>query len=49
MIKSIIAEKHETGKCTVTDEDKKKIEDITGQKWEDMWIGSPATPAGVGI
>ena len=49
MIKSIIAEKHETGKCTVTDEDKKKIEDITGQKWEDMWIGSPTTPAGVGI
>lgn len=38
-IKRIIKEKHETGSCTISDKDKKRIEKIAGQKWEDMWIG----------
>lgn len=38
-IKRVIAEKHETGTCEITPEEKKKIETIAGQKWEDMWIG----------
>lgn len=41
LIKEIIKEKHETGKCTISEEDKAKIEQIAGQKWENMWIGSP--------
>lgn len=42
LIKEIIAQKHETGKCLISEEDKIKIEKIAGQKWEDMWIGQPA-------
>ncbi len=38
-IKRIIKEKHETGECTVTNDEKKRIEKIAGMKWEDMWIG----------
>ena len=39
-IKRVIAEKHETGTCNITPEEKKRIEEIAGQKWESMWIGS---------
>ena len=38
-IKRIIKEKHETGQCEITDEEKKRIEEIAGRKWEKMWIG----------
>lgn len=41
IIKMIIEEKHKTGECRVTDEEKAKIETITGHRWEDMWIGQP--------
>ncbi|MBR5772090.1 MAG: MFS transporter, partial [Clostridia bacterium] len=40
-IKRIIKEKHETGECEITENDKKRIEQIAGHKWEDMWIGRP--------
>lgn len=39
VIREIIKEKHETGTCTISEEQKQKIEQIAGQKWEDMWIG----------
>ncbi len=42
-IKEIIKEKHETGSCIIEEEEKKRIEKITGKKWEDMWIGNPIT------
>ena len=38
-IKRIIREKHETGKCDITEEEKKRIEEIAGWKWQNMWIG----------
>lgn len=40
VIKELIKEKRETGKCTVSEEQKRRIEQISGQKWEDMWIGT---------
>ena len=43
-IKRIIAEKHETGTCTLSDEEKKRIEYIAGHKWEEMWIGQTIAP-----
>ncbi|MCR5783186.1 MAG: MFS transporter, partial [Clostridia bacterium] len=39
MIKAMIAEKRETGTVTATDEQKERVEKITGKKWETMWIG----------
>ncbi len=39
-IKRIIKEKHETGSCTISAGEKKRIEDIAGLPWEKMWIGS---------
>ncbi len=39
MIKAMIAEKRETGSVTATDEQKARVERITGKKWETMWIG----------
>lgn len=39
-IKRIIKEKHETGSCTISAGEKKRIEDIAGLPWERMWIGS---------
>ncbi len=39
-IKRIIKEKHETGKCDITEEEKRRIEYIAGKPWETMWIGS---------
>ena len=39
LIKRIIKERHETGRAEVTEEQKKRLEKITGRKWEDMWIG----------
>ncbi|MBQ7687811.1 MAG: MFS transporter [Clostridia bacterium] len=37
----VIKERRETGHCEITEEQKKRLEIIAGQKWEDMWIGSP--------
>lgn len=39
MIQSVIAAKHETGSCEISESDKKRLEQIAGHKWEDMWIG----------
>ncbi len=39
IIQSVIAQKHETGTCEISAGDKKRIEDIAGHRWEDMWIG----------
>lgn len=39
MIQAAIKEKHETGTCNLSSKDKKRLEQIAGQKWEDMWIG----------
>lgn len=38
-IQRVIKEKHETGSCTITEHDKKRLERIAGHAWEDMWIG----------
>ena len=40
MIRAAIAEKKEKGFVTLTDEQKAKCEELAGQKWEDMWIGT---------
>lgn len=42
LIKRAIAEKHETGTVTVTDEDKQILERISGRKFDEMWIGTHA-------
>ena len=42
MILEAIKEKKETGKCTLTPEQRKRCEEISGQKFGDMWIGKPA-------
>lgn len=39
IIQQVIKQKHETGTCDISYSDKKRLEDIAGQKWEDMWIG----------
>ena len=39
LIQAAIKEKHETGSCTISSSDKKRLEQIAGQKWENMWIG----------
>ena len=38
-IRELLAERHERGHVEVTEEEKKRMEKICGQKWEDMWIG----------
>ncbi|MBQ4338841.1 MAG: MFS transporter [Clostridia bacterium] len=40
-IKQAIAEKRQTGSCNLDEKEKKRIERIAGQRWEDMWIGKP--------
>lgn len=40
-IKEVIRQKRETGRVEIDELEKKRIERIAGQKWEDMWIGSP--------
>ena len=42
VIRQVIAQKHESGTCTISDSDKKRIERIAGHNWEDMWIGKSA-------
>ena len=42
-IQRVIKEKHETGEATITEEQKKRLEKITGVKWENMWIGNSVT------
>lgn len=39
MIQSIIAQKKENGVVEISKEDKERCEDLSGIKWEDMWIG----------
>lgn len=38
LIKRVITEKKEFGKVSVTDEEKKVLEDISGRRFEEMWI-----------
>lgn len=40
-IQRVIKERRETGNVTITPEQKARLEIIAGQKWENMWIGSP--------
>ena len=40
-IQRVIKERRETGRVTITPEQKHRLEIISGQRWEDMWIGSP--------
>lgn len=42
IIQAVIKEKHETGTCQISGSDKKRLEEIAGHKWEDMWIGKSA-------
>ncbi len=42
-IQRVIKEKHERGECEITEEEKERLEQISGVKWENMWIGSPRT------
>jgi len=39
LIQELIKEKHENGMVEITDKQKARMEEIAGQKWEDMWIG----------
>ena len=39
VIQSVIAQKHESGNCEISVGDRKRLEQIAGHKWEDMWIG----------
>ena len=39
LIQKIIKERHEAGHVEVTEDQKKRLEKITGVKWENMWIG----------
>ena len=39
IIQSVIAQKHESGNCEISVGDRKRLEQIAGHKWEDMWIG----------
>ncbi len=39
MIKAAIAEKKERGYVTLTEEQKRICEDLSGYKFEKMWIG----------
>ena len=43
MIQRIIKERHEAGHVEVTEEQKKRLEKITGIAWENMWIGRTET------
>lgn len=38
-MQEVIRQKHETGTCEISESDKKRLERISGVKWEDMWIG----------
>ncbi len=38
-LQRVIKEKHEKGTVTITEQQKKRLEKIAGQKWENMWIG----------
>lgn len=40
-IKALIKQKHEQGEIDIDDDEKKRLEVIAGQKWEDMWISKP--------
>ena len=42
-IQRVIKERRETGRVTISPEQKKRLEVIAGQKWDDMWIGRPVT------
>lgn len=42
-IQRVIKEKHETGEVNISDEQKRRLEKIAGQKWNNMWIGQPLT------
>ena len=39
VIQAVIAQKHETGTCEISEADKERLEEIAGQSWDNMWIG----------
>ena len=46
LIRRVIAQKHEEGKAEVTDAERAKLEEIAGQPWDAMWVGSAGADAG---
>ena len=40
-IKELIRQKREEGEIEIDEEEKHRLEEIAGQKWEDMWISKP--------
>lgn len=42
LMRRVIAEKHENGRADVTAEEIRVLENLSGQKWQDMWIGQAA-------
>lgn len=44
LIKRILADKHANGFAEATDDEKRICEEITGFKWEDMWISTVSEP-----
>ncbi|MBR3596089.1 MAG: MFS transporter [Clostridia bacterium] len=44
-IQRVIKEKHEGKKVKITKQQKKRLEKISGVKWNEMWIGQPLTKA----
>jgi len=46
LIRRVIDQKHEQGKAEVTDGERAKLEEIAGQTWEAMWVGSEGADAG---
>jgi len=41
LIREVVAQKHETGRAELTGEQITRLEEIAGQKFENMWIGQP--------
>ena len=40
LMQELIREKRETGAASVTPEQRARLEEIAGQKWDEMWIGA---------
>ncbi|MCL1952533.1 MAG: MFS transporter [Oscillospiraceae bacterium] len=44
LIRRVIAQRHAQGHAEVTEAERAKLEEIAGQKWEHMWVGSCQRP-----
>ena len=45
LIRRVVAQRHEEGRADVTDEERAKLEELAGQSWESMWIGTAGSEA----